>query len=104
MTAVIEYPPLPAIPLEVVDFAVAEEVAWYLRPVLTMTRNIFPTASLTLRLGDDPEIADDRHIVIEVDATNLEVPQMVAGQRQWSEGVFAVCPATQAHLFRLSVV
>src|SRR5437667_161817 len=53
-------PSLPAVPLDVLDFATEQGVVLYLRPLLTMTRGIFPDESIRLRLEEDPEIANLR--------------------------------------------
>jgi len=66
-------PSLPAEPLDVLEFATEQALVPYLRPLLFMTRCIFPDEPIRLRLEEDPEIANLRTIVIEVDVTDWTV-------------------------------
>ena len=95
---------LPAVPLEVLEFATEQGVVPYLRPLLTMTRGIFPDESIRLRLEEDPESADQRTIAVEVDVTDWTVAEMLAAHNQWSEQLFRVCPATKVCAFRIGMV
>ena len=57
-----------------------------------MTRRVFPPDSqLEVLMDEDPEIADDRHIVMKV-ATSLSVAEAVAADREWSYQIFECCP------------
>jgi len=94
-------PPL-TIPPEVEVFAAHEGVAPYLHEVIMMTNRVFPNCRISLLVEDDPEIADDRHIVMEV-KTNLEVAETLHAEYQWHEGLFANCPAPLAPVFRLGL-
>lgn len=102
MTPVTQTPSLD-IPSEVYAFAAAQGASIYLPAILDMTRRVFPhSRRLVLFLEDDPEIPNDRHIVLEVDAP-LEVPQALQAHRHWNDGLFACCPAPLVCVFRLSM-
>jgi hypothetical protein len=94
----------PSFPSNVAAFAIEHEVANHLPAVLALTRRIFPTAPIVPQLECDAEMEDESLIVVEVDVTGLEVPQLVASQRQWSAELFSCCPSTHAHLFCLRMV
>jgi hypothetical protein len=95
--------PSPAVAPEVSAFAEQEGVTAYLPAVIEMTRRIFPAAPLRVFVEDDPEIANDRHIVLEVDLTGMSVPEMVAADWQWVTEIFRHCPSTHAWVFRLGM-
>src|SRR5262249_30798908 len=64
----------------VVELAAREGVTDYLPRVWEMTRRVFPTAErIKVFTEDDPEIADDWHIVFGVQAP-LTVEENVAAQ------------------------
>ena len=94
-------PPL-TIPPEVEVFAAHEGAAPYLHEVIRMTNRVFPNCRINLLVEDDPEIADDRHIVLEV-KTNMEVAEALQAEYQWHEGLFVHCPAPLAPVFRLGL-
>ena len=50
---------------------------------------------------DDPEIANDRHIVFELDVP-LNVEQAVEADRNWRDGLFRIVPAPLVCVFRKS--
>lgn len=92
-----------AVPPEVVAFAEEQGVAECLPGFLEVTRRVFPTARrLAVVVEDDPEIANDRHIVIEVDAP-LDIPQAMAAHKQWLDLTLSLCPAPLICVFRLSL-
>ena len=91
---------LPPVPPEVLHFAAENGVKDYLYPVMALANSIFPGRPMTVLLEGDPEIANDWHIVCEVDVTGLSVEELLAGQRRWSEGIFQRCPATHVSIFR----
>jgi len=93
--------PLPSIPADVAAFVAEHELSNSLFAVLSLTQRIFPSSSIAPRLEQDAEMDDQSTIVVEVNVSGLDVPQLVASQRQWSEGLFACCPSTHAHLFCL---
>jgi hypothetical protein len=59
---------------------------------------------LTVRVEDDPEIPDERYVVIEVDVTGWEEDPLFAAQQGWTTELFAHCPAPHVHFFRLGMV
>jgi hypothetical protein len=88
----------------VATFAAEHKLAPHLPAVLALTRRIFPSAVIKPRLEADAEVSDECAIVVEVDVGDLEVPQLVAAQQKWSEGLFSCCPSTLAHLLCLRMV
>lgn len=90
-----------SVPADVAAFAAERDVSAPLCAVLSLTQRLFPSSSIVPRLEQDAELEDQWVIVVEVDVTGLEASQLVAAQRQWSEGLFACCPSTHAHLFCL---
>jgi hypothetical protein len=103
MTLSTRIQPPPVVPPEVAAFAAEQGVSAYLPAVLEMTRRIFPHNPITILLEDDPEIANDWHIVFEVDVTGLDEAELIAAQDQWSTEVFQHCPATHVCIFRLGM-
>jgi hypothetical protein len=92
------------VPREVQAFAAEAGVAPYLPSVLAMTRRRFPDAlRLTVLVEEDPEIANDRHIVIEVDVQGITAEQYVEADWQWGHELFQLCPAPLICVFRLSL-
>ncbi|HMC66189.1 MAG TPA: hypothetical protein VKI65_14730 [Gemmataceae bacterium] len=92
-----------AVPPEVLILAEEQGVAEYLPTMLETTQRLFPKARrVAVRVDEDPEIADDRHIVFEVDVP-LGVPEALAAQRRWNDALFACCPAPLVCVFRLSM-
>ena len=92
------------VPAEVRAFAEEQGVTAYLPAVQEMTRRIFPGAPLRLLVEDDPEIANDSHIVIEVDVSGRTVAELVAAEDKWTSEIFQHCPATHVVVFRLALV
>ena len=86
---------------EAAGFAAEQGVAAYLSPVLALTQRIFLGTRLAAYVEDDPDAADDRALIIEVDATALNAEQLVAARRRWVGEIFQVCPAT--HVCRFSL-
>jgi hypothetical protein len=94
--------PQPAIPADVLTFAEQEGVTDYLTRLVDLTREVYPTASrFDVLVEDDPEIANDRHIVFELDVP-IGVPQAREADQSWHEGFLRLCPAPLAWVFRLS--
>jgi hypothetical protein len=91
-------------PTDVATFAAEHGVTDYLSPVLDMTRQVFPNASVTPRVQEDAETPEVQFLLVEVDTTDLDADQLVAAERQWSAGLFDHCPSTHAHLFCLGTV
>lgn len=96
--------PLPDVSPDVLAFAQEQGAATYLPGVLAMTRRIFPTSPMRVFLEDDPEIADDWHIVLGVQVpAESGVDELVATHQQWSRDIFEHCPAKYVCVFRLGV-
>jgi hypothetical protein len=95
--------PSQVLPGDVLDFAAEQGVTTYLPAVLGMTRSVFPRAALRVVVEDDPEIANDRHIVIIVTVQDLSVPQALEARWQWHHELFASCPAPLVCVFRLGL-
>lgn len=91
----------PSIPTNVTAFAAEHGMSKQLFAVLSLMHRLFPASSIAPCMEPDAEANNQWAIVVEVDVAGLEPPQLVAAQRQWSEGLFACCPPTHAHLFLL---
>jgi hypothetical protein len=89
---------------DVAIFAAEHDVTDYLSPVLDMTRQVFPNASVTPRVQEDAEVPEVRFLLVEVDTADLNADQLLAAEHQWSAGLFVHCPSTHAHLFCLGTV
>ena len=101
MTQAIQTPSI-AIPADVYAFAAEQGAAPYLPAILEMTRRRFPDARrLAVLVEEDPEIANDRHIAIEVDVAGITVEQYIAADRNWGHELFQLCPAPLVCVFRL---
>ncbi|MGH7173014.1 MAG: hypothetical protein ACRELG_22250 [Gemmataceae bacterium] len=95
--------PHPVIPPEVVAFAREQGVEQYLPGLVELSHSTFSSASrFHILLEGDPEIADDWHIVFRL-AVPLDVPQSLAADRQWIEGLYHLCPKPLVCIFRLSL-
>jgi hypothetical protein len=94
-------PPLIISP-EVESFAAEQGVAPYLPGVITMTSRLFPNCPINAIVEEDPEIADDRHIVLELE-TNMEVAEALERRFEWDHRLFSICPAPLVCVFRLGL-
>jgi hypothetical protein len=103
MTPATKLPALEVISPEVQGFAAKQGVSGYIPAILEMTRQIFSDFPLQVVLEDDPEIAGDRHITLEVSVRHMDVSQALQAEYQWHEGLFAHCPAPLAPIFRLGL-
>ena len=92
-----------AIPAEVLGFAAEQGVEAELPAVLEMTCRAFPATHFSVALDEDPEYANDRHIVVLVKGVKLGVDQAVEARWQWHRGLLRCCPATLASIFRLGL-
>lgn len=104
MTQTTTTSPSPTLSPEVRAFAAEQGVMPYFLPVLEMTSRIFPGRPMTVIVDEDPEIANDRHIVIDVDVTGFDADQMFEGHQRWINDIFHNCPATHVCVFRLGLV
>src|SRR5689334_15406000 len=84
--------PQPTVASEVATFAREQGVEQYVRGLVALSQRTFPSATrFEVLLDEDPEIADDRHILFRL-AVPLDVPQSLAADRQWIEGLYQLCP------------
>ena len=96
--------PLPEVTSDVWTFAEQQGVAAYFPAVLAMTRRIFPTWPVKVFLEDDPEIANDWHIVLEAQVPEEATAEaLFALDQQWVEEIFEHCPSTHVCIFRLGM-
>ncbi|HJT76642.1 MAG TPA: hypothetical protein VJ739_05525 [Gemmataceae bacterium] len=94
--------PHPTIPPEVWAFARQEGVEQYVPALVELARQVYPSATrFDIFTEDDPEIANDRHIVFELDVP-ISVDQALAANRRWHDGVFEIVPAPLVCVFRHS--
>ncbi len=101
-TQTVSSAPHPSVPEEVVTFARQQGVEQYLSRLIELARQIYHRATrFDVFTEDDPEIADDRHIVFELDVP-LDVEQALEADRHWREGLFRICPAPLVCVFRKS--
>jgi hypothetical protein len=71
------------IPADVVAYATEKGLADSLLPHLEITRRVFPSARrLAVYLEDDPEIADLKFIVYEVEVPGLTVDQALEARHR----------------------
>jgi hypothetical protein len=87
---------------EVRDFAAEAGVGAELPAVVEMTQRIFPEGKWTVELDDDPEIPNDRHILIVAEDINVPVAEGLDKTWEWHRGLFVCCPAPLACVFRVS--
>jgi len=92
-------------PPEVLEFAAGRRIADLLDPLRLAVDRLFPVAhSVGVRLEDDPEIRDDRHLIFDVRVSQADVPDFAAAKRRWHEELFRLCPAPLVCVFRLVLV
>jgi hypothetical protein len=72
-----------------------------LRPVLTMSRDVFQGRHIALRLEQDAEIESEQHIVIEVDVTGWSVEDMFSARNRWSQEFCRVCQSENSVIFQI---
>lgn len=88
--------------LDVLEFARQQEVADYLDPLLTATKQLFPDSTrLAVYLEADPEIEGDRHIALEVEIVFPGLEAYLDRNRRWIAELCHVCPAPLTCVFRL---
>jgi hypothetical protein len=95
--------PIRSLPItgEVLAFAVEQGVDHYLPAVLTMTQRQFPNARrVQVQIEEDPEIPDDRHLVIDVETPVLDAAGYADAKFRWSRELLQLCPASLACIFR----
>lgn len=92
-----------AVPPDVSAFAAAQGVAAELPAVVAMTQRVFPDATLSVSLEDDPEIPNDCHILLAAREVNLDVDESLAASWEWDRQLFLLAPAPKVCIFRLSM-
>jgi hypothetical protein len=101
MTPTPAAPPLPVVPQDALDFAAEQGVAQYLPPLLELLPRVFLNArNFTVTVEDDPELANERHIVFDVYLPSMG-PEVLEAKHRWNRETLQICPATQICLFRL---
>ncbi len=93
----------PTVPPEVIAFASGQGVAAYLPAVLALSQRLFPEVPPELRVEADPEIPDDRHIVVAVKTGNRTGAEALEARYEWHRGLFDCCPAPLVCVFRLGM-
>jgi hypothetical protein len=89
---------------EVQAFAAEEGVSAYLPAVLSLVQQLFAEARrMAVFVEEDPEIANDRHIVIEVDVVGWDSARFRAAESDWIEESGRICPAPLVCVFRLGL-
>ena len=96
--------PVPVAPPDVLGFAKEQGVLAYLPAMLEVTHRVFPTWPIKVFLEDDPEIANDWHIILEVQVPEeATADTLVAAHDKWIGETAQVCPSTHICLFRLGM-
>jgi hypothetical protein len=94
--------PQPTISPEVLAFARQQGVEQYLTALIELARQVYPSATrFEVFTEDDPEIANDRHIVFLLDVP-FTLDQALEADRRWGEGLFHIVPAPLVCVFRKS--
>ena len=97
-------PPLPVVPPDVLALAEEKGVKHYLPAVLELLPRTFPDARrFAVSVDEDPEIADERNIIIDVDVPDINTDEFLAAYRRWHDAASAIVPAPVACVFRLSL-
>jgi hypothetical protein len=105
MSAAVTTPIAGLWPPDVLEFAAKCQVTSLLDPLRLALERLFPVAqTMRVRLEEDPEIRDDRHIVFEVRVSRADVPDYAAATRRWHEELFRLCPAPLVCIFRLLLI
>src|SRR5207248_3350286 len=95
----------PTWPADLLTFAIRNKIDAYLEPMWDTTRRVFPTATRVRAFLDvDPEFDDDRHIVIEVEVPDADLPDYVAAKRRWHDATLPLCPTPLVCLFRFALL
>jgi hypothetical protein len=91
----------PAIPPEVQEFAAEKGMRPYLKAVVKLARQAFPSSTLCVSLGQDAEDESYKYIALDVEVGGLTTEALLAAQRIWSAGLSHVCPSRHAVCFVL---
>jgi hypothetical protein len=83
------------------EFALTNEVADYVLPILEMTDRLFPQAvHVETGIEEDPEISGDAHLVFHVSLPALDAELYARSKFRWGEELLQICPATLVCIFR----
>lgn len=78
---------------EVEKFAAEKGVDQFLPAVWEMTTQMFPSALRTrLYVEEDPEIADQKYLVVDVEIAGLSDAEYCARQQSWVRRMLVICP------------
>jgi hypothetical protein len=91
----------PVVPPEVQRFATEKGVADYLKAVIDMAQQAFPSSTVCVSLGQDAEDEMHRYIALDVEPSGQATEELLAGQRIWSAELGRVCPLRHAVYFVL---
>jgi hypothetical protein len=101
-TPTVSAAPRPTIPADVLTFAREQGVEQYLSPLIELARQVYSGATrFEVFVEDDPEIANDRHIVFRL-TVPVGLLEAREADRRWHEGMFRTVPAPLVCVFRLS--
>jgi hypothetical protein len=92
MTTATAAPPLPAVPLDVLDFAVQQKAAQHIRSVVEIARAVFPSSDIRLYLEADPEIAGEGRIIVDVGVTGWSAEDRLAAYNRYIDTLLRTCP------------
>jgi hypothetical protein len=104
MTIAAAVPAAPVWSEDLLSFATEQGVRAYLEPLWAAAWRVFPTArQVTAYREDDPELRDERSIIIDVRVPKEDVPlsQSRAIRLQWHREFEAICPPALQLLFSL---
>ena len=93
---------LPPIPADVAAYAAAQKTSGNLKPVLELTRQVFPTGAIRLRLPEK-EDPDDPHIIVEVNVAGYDDQKVLNAQTEWTSELLNRS-TSQVCVFRLALV
>jgi hypothetical protein len=92
-------------PEDVLALAGQQGVQLYLKPLLELLQQLFPTAqSLRVYVKEDPEIRDLQCIIFDVEVPAQDIPDFVEAKERWHRESFRICPAPLICNFSLLLV
>jgi len=100
MTIMLTRPLIPGFTGEVEQFAVEHGITEIVFAMYEAACRLFPMAGqIRVHLGEDYEDSTWRHIDFEIEQLRISSDEAYAIDQQWSDEVFAVCPAEHVWLF-----
>jgi hypothetical protein len=85
-------------------FATEQGVDAYLPAVLAMTQREFPDARrIELGVETDPDMPDDRHLLVRVEVTEMDGEAFADAKFRWGRELFQLCPAPLVCVFRCAL-